>query len=225
MPVSHDVAVALQRLTAGCDDIATSWAAVSDENRLFEGEAEGLEGFTGLRRAQYSAGRRAARDALAQLGAEGLAIPSTGRGVPCFPTGFVGSISHKRHHAIAAVARAAVLAAIGVDLEELCETGEEELLARVCTGREWEGVSAARASGVVSPATWLHSVKEAVFKAAYTLDSIERDYQDIEVALASPSRFVVRRLAHLSAPKIAGHFAIEGNILVSLAVFRGSPPV
>lgn len=228
-PALPDVAVALRRMTSQYSEIATAYATAntttSDEEGLLEGERGNLEEFTALRRAQYAAGRRAARDAIARLGGPRMAIPSTARGVPCFPSGFVGSISHKRKCAIAAVADAGVIAAVGLDLEDLRETREEDLLARVCTEREQETVGSLHAAGVASPATWLHSTKEAVFKAMYALDAMERDYEDIEVALIDSSRFAVRRLAHAGTRSVVGYFAIQGNSLISLAILASQRAV
>ena len=48
-----------------------------------------------VRRAEYSSGRRVAREALALLGIKNFGVAARGR-VPMWPPGVVGSITHSR---------------------------------------------------------------------------------------------------------------------------------
>jgi 4'-phosphopantetheinyl transferase EntD len=69
------------------------------------------------RRAEFAAARWCARTALAGLGMAGAEIPPGPAGEPRWPAGVAGSITHCRGYRACAVARAADVAAIGIDAE------------------------------------------------------------------------------------------------------------
>lgn len=68
------------------------------------------------RRAEFVAGRACAHRALEALGCAYQPLPAGENRVPLWPAGFVGSISHSRTLAVAAVCRRGVLDAIGIDV-------------------------------------------------------------------------------------------------------------
>ncbi|MFB7745348.1 hypothetical protein [Streptomyces sp. NPDC056132] len=76
------------------------------------------------RRREFLAGRAAAADALAHLGMPRRNVSRTDRGVPVWPTGLVGSISHSRNWAVAIILDSAVTACCGLDIEELPPSGQ-----------------------------------------------------------------------------------------------------
>lgn len=69
------------------------------------------------RRAEFAAGRQAARQALKALGYAPVAIPMAEDRAPVWPQGIVGSLSHCPAACIAVVAEAARIASLGVDIE------------------------------------------------------------------------------------------------------------
>src|ERR1700722_6775796 len=71
------------------------------------------------RRAEFATGRRLAREALARLGCLAASLPPDSAGMPQWPTGFVGTISHSGQLCVAVVGRAHNLLGIGIDLEEI----------------------------------------------------------------------------------------------------------
>lgn len=122
-----------------------------------------------LRRLSFVAGRLALLEALAQLGAERSALGRDDRGAPRLPTGFSGSVSHKRRAdtgRVVAVALAAQVKpgqeTVGVDIEtktpprpDIASRILTELEQRDLTGdeRDWPFVLSS------------FSVKEAIYKA------------------------------------------------------------
>ncbi|MGW2366026.1 4'-phosphopantetheinyl transferase superfamily protein [Streptomyces sp. NPDC001667] len=80
------------------------------------GEAELASAMPGLRRRDFLAGRRAARQALALAGLPVAEILADGRR-PVFPDGCVGTISHSGGLAVALAAPASRFRALGCDLE------------------------------------------------------------------------------------------------------------
>ena len=71
------------------------------------------------RRAEFATGRRLAREALARLGCLAASLPPDSAGMPQWPTGFVGTISHSGQLCVAVVGRAHNLLGIGIDVEEI----------------------------------------------------------------------------------------------------------
>ena len=90
------------------------WSPCEGEAGLLTGEADHLARAVPKRRAEFAAGRRAARIALAALGHPPQAIPvGTGR-APLWPAGVAGSLTHDRGLALAAVVASGE--DIGIDL-------------------------------------------------------------------------------------------------------------
>ena len=84
---------------------------------LLPAEAEAVRTAGPRRRAEFAAGRSCARAALATLGvAAGPILPGPA-GQPLWPAGVTGSITHCAGYQACAVARAADVAAIGIDAE------------------------------------------------------------------------------------------------------------
>lgn len=68
--------------------------------------------------AEFAAGRRAARRALAEIGFHGVALPVGEDRAPLWPEGVTGSITHDAGIALAAVAQVGRAGSIGIDLTE-----------------------------------------------------------------------------------------------------------
>jgi len=86
-------------------------------------------------------------------------------GLPGWPEGLIGSISHTRKGAVAVVAPAHSCVALGIDMEMwMDESVERDIREQVGTEAEW-----ARLAGYprAQAATLLFSAKEAVFKALF----------------------------------------------------------
>ena len=127
---------------------------------LIGSEHEAIARAIPKRKTEFSAGRDAARDALAQLGLYGVEIPVGERRAPHWPDGICGSITHSKMLCIAAVARKSVLASIGIDAEPDVPL-KEDLRNAILHDSELH-VSAEQAIA-------LFSMKEALFKALFPL--------------------------------------------------------
>jgi len=91
------------------------WSEVGDPEGLFPAEAEAMARAVPARRAEFAAGRRAARAALAALGRPETAIPVGRHRAPVWPEGVSGAITHDRSVALAAVIPSTA-GTIGIDL-------------------------------------------------------------------------------------------------------------
>ena len=130
-----------------------------------EEQAE-LDGAGAKRRAEYTAGRRCAREALSRLGVDGFPLLSDADRLPAWPPGVVGSISHGADYCVAAVAHAAEVAVLGVDVERGGPLGGR-VAARVLADAERQRLAGLPPlpGGDWAKLAW--SAKEAAFKAAF----------------------------------------------------------
>jgi 4'-phosphopantetheinyl transferase EntD len=131
-----------------------------------------------VRRASGAA-RIVARELLSRFGQAPRAIPKSMAGVPLWPDGIVGSLTHDAEIAVAAMARRHQFLSVGVDVEP-AEPLAMDLLGIVATPKE-------RLTIQDDPlrARLLFSVKEAVYKAVYPLDRTFLDHHDVEVSLSA----------------------------------------
>ena len=136
------------------------------------------------RRNDFQLGRAAASDALRQLGFEAATVPRATTGAPEWPEGVIGSISHADGLALAAVARAEQLSALGIDIERVPDDTDALLHSDVLTKFEhaWCGSNGERAIQIFS-------AKEAIFKAIYPSCRRVVGYEEVELA-ATPDGFL-----------------------------------
>lgn len=155
--VAMRVQAALQRLAGPETSVASE--AVGSMDGLIGPEIESVLKAVPKRRAEFAAGRRAARKAMALARWETPAIPKGEDRAPIWPSGLIGSISHDAGLAVACVARKSQVARLGVDLAEATEFPLHLRKAVLLTEPEMalDGLSARIA----------FSAKEAVFKAFY----------------------------------------------------------
>lgn len=163
---------------------------------LFPAERKEVAGAGARRVAEFSAGRAAARLALAAFGVPAGPIPARSDRTPQFPVGVVGSLSHCRTIAFAAVARRSAWMSIGVDVED-DEPLPAELVDLVTTAVE-------RSMAPPDTERWakvLFSAKEAVYKCWYTAGG-HRLLEFSDVILDIRMNGTVRVLA-LPPPRLA----------------------
>lgn len=141
---------------------STATAVWPDEQRY-------VDGANLRRRAEFAAGRDAARQAMVALGARAASIAKGAGEEPLFPAALRGSISHTRTHAVAFVGDADVYRSLGVDIDDNKPLGDA-----AAAGHTWksEVVRIQRAMGLQDRAraqNFAFSAKEAIFKCQYPL--------------------------------------------------------
>ena len=136
------------------------------------------------RRAEFLAGRFAARQALALLGVDG--VPGRNEdGSPRWPDRIVGSITHGAARALCAVAQASEVRAIGIDAERLMGEGvKDELLARICNDDERALLGRSLASPEHHRVTFAFSAKESLYKCLFPLIGRFMDFSAARVVAA-----------------------------------------
>jgi enterobactin synthetase component D len=198
-------------------------AALQDEDSLGReiNLPPDLKGASFKRKVEFLAGRYCARRAIYRLApCRRLPdIPRTSAGVPLWPNGMVGSITHTGGFVSAAVALCKDAAGIGIDSESLMATKVALEVARlVATKSELAATKAKTLLNESEALTLLFSAKESVFKCLYPLIEQVFDFLEIEIFIAetAPSRFTARlpvaclhNLPHEA--ELYGAFELDGS--------------
>jgi 4'-phosphopantetheinyl transferase EntD len=119
------------------------------------------------RRRDFALGRACARAALAALGQEDAAIGRSENGVPLWPAGVLGSITHTKGYAAALVAGAGHVRGLGIDAERVGGV-TRDLWPRLFDVAECDYLSETDVRQQQVFATLFFSAKEAVYKASGT---------------------------------------------------------
>ena len=153
----NDVVACLAELAR--PDIAVGGATVSDDSGLIGPEKDAVLRAIPKRRAEFAAGRLAARSAMQMAGFSPVAIPQEQTRAPLWPCGLVGSITHDAGLALAALASNDVISRLGIDLAEASDF-PEHLRPRVL-----KTPAELTQSGLEARVSF--SAKECVFKALF----------------------------------------------------------
>ena len=159
----------------------------------------------GKRRAEFTTARTCARIALAELGVGPVPVLSGPKREPLWPAGVVGSLTHCDGYRAAAVARAADVAALGIDaepdqalpdgiLERVTVPAERAHLRSLPPGPHWDRL--------------LFSAKESVYKTWFPLAGRWLGFEDAELTFSpgpDPARGTfTARLLVADVPSVAG---------------------
>ncbi|WP_434460676.1 4'-phosphopantetheinyl transferase family protein [Serratia plymuthica] len=121
------------------------------------------------RKAEYFAGRLAARRALQFLGCKTLDLPIGDHRLPQWPLGYRGSISHTRALAVSAVCQHDRYQAVGIDTETVFTVEQcTKLTSAIVSDAEWNDVIRGGCElAQTQLVTLIFSAKEALYKALY----------------------------------------------------------
>lgn len=172
----EDVAtVTFDRL--GLDDDA-AWRA------LYPQERELVESASAKRRSEFAAARACAHEALRRLGRPPAAILRGGRGMPLFPEGVVGTVTHCPGLRAAALAENSGVRSLGLDVEAHGPL-PDGVLDTIALPEEARWVRAALTEDPVL--RWdmlLFTAKEATYKAWYPLTRRWLGFSEARLTLA-----------------------------------------
>ena len=175
---------------------------------LHPGEEAAGAGAGDKRRRDFALGRACARAALGQAGQPDMVIGRDANGVPAWPHGFCGSITHTTGYAAAIAARTSDFCGVGLDAERVGGV-TDALMPRLFEARERAWLDTLSDGERRVMATVLFSAKEACFKASA-----------IRKTLAFHSIYVEVRGDGLLARQpgladIEGRFAVEDDLVVT----------
>lgn len=194
----------------------TATPAVTE--RLFPEETAHITNAVAKRRAEFSTVRACADRALRALGLpRPPQVPGPG-GMPPWPAGVVGSMTHCAGCFAAAVAPASTFRSLGIDAEPRVAL-PEGVLESISSAGERAALDALRkqAPGI----TWdtiLFSAKESVYKAWYPLAGTPLDFTDGSIAIHHDGTFGVRLT--IAVPRrlprsFAGRWAAGAGLIVT----------
>lgn len=152
-------------------------------------ERAAVAGVSEGRRREFATVRGCARRALTTLGHAPVPLVPDPRGVPCWPAGVVGSMTHCRGYRAAVVAWRRDVRALGVDAEPSLPL-REGVLRTVSRPEERERIAFLQAEHP-HVACWdrlLFCAKEAVFKAWFPRTRRELGFRDVVVAFGGAGR-------------------------------------
>lgn len=181
---------------------------------LSEAERARIAGFAESRQEEFLAGRWCARQALAALGRSPGELLPDADGLPLWPAGVVGSITHCQ-----GVAAAAVLPAtdpetlLGLDLEKT------NRLSLAASQRVLHSLETEFAGGDLERASVLFSLKEAFYKAQFPRWRTRGNFRDIALAVDFESgRGRVQYLSKQFDRRLTGsrfRFSLVGEYVLS----------
>ena len=173
--------------------------------------------------AEFRAGRHCARRSLEMHGEKPLAIHQRSDRSPIWPRGYVGSISHCSHLALAATARESEVHALGIDVESASPL-VSEILESILTQQEID-----HCCQLPELASWdklIFSAKESVFKAVYPTTMRWIDFHDVQIAIFSEEqRFRVKTATtdRFNFSELDGRYCfIDGLVLTAAFCVTGA---
>lgn len=178
---------------------------------LWPQEAAAIARAVPKRRAEFAAGRRAARDAMMALTVPAAAIAQGSDRAPIWPQGLCGSIAHCDTCCIAVVARIPDYSALGIDIEPATPL-PSELIDIICTKPEQNWLITQSIPGLA--AKMIFSAKEAVYKAQYPLTGAVIGFDAVTVGMTNSGFTTV---ASATLPALKGAILIQDGLILSTA--------
>ncbi|MFN3936375.1 MAG: 4'-phosphopantetheinyl transferase, partial [Gemmobacter sp.] len=185
-------------------------------------EAAGVALAVPRRRAEFAAGRLAARAAMARLGMPAMPIPMGADRAPVWPEGLAGSITHTGGLALAAVAMRREVRSIGIDAEpdEAMPGAVTDVICRAAE-RRW-------CAGQADPARAARAIfvaKEAVYKAQFPLSRTVFGFEVIEIAVSPDgnrfeARFVTPVAPFGQGTVVSGHLCRAAGMVLAAVTLR-----
>lgn len=211
--IARLIEVGARIIPAGCKlDVAD---VVDDISDLEPSELELMAGWASHRQHEFATGRRCAREALDSLGFGGRArLGADADGVPVWPEGFVGSISHCRGVAAALAGLTCEYALVGLDLEKTNRLSGGAMK-RVLHPEEVEFVQDDQVKASI-----LFGLKEAFYKAQFPRHRTQGNFQDLALSVdtaagrAKVSALDARFAGELRALNFA--YSLVGDYVLSL---------
>lgn len=171
-----------------------------------------------VRKAEFGDARWCAHQALSELGATGPVLRGE-RGMPLFPDGFVGSITHTQGFRAAVAAPYSSVRSIGIDAEP-ADALPEGVFDAIARASEVPQMSKLVAAGVTCPDRLLFCAKEATYKAWFPMTQRWLDFDQAEISLRADGTLISYILARPTpVPFIEGRWVIrDGYVIVSTVV-------
>jgi len=159
------------------------------------------------KKAEFVAGRTAARMAMKKLGHPPRGIPKKESGEPLWPHGLVGSISHTKDLCLCVMGETQRFRSIGIDIENIRRM-KKEIAHRVLTSSEKESLSNLPPPLFLQHATILFSAKEAYFKFYFSLTGRPARFHEFSFRLHPDKKRLVQLHPAPSSPVFNGIYEV-----------------
>lgn len=193
------------------------------EMPLLPEEVSAVAGAVCKRRHEFAAGRACARQALSRLGIKDFSLKNDSDGVPIWPQGVIGSISHCEGYCGAVVTRMDRIRSLGFDAEPASPL-PPDIRSHVCSKTERDWIERQPAPPFGDWYKLFFCAKESAFKAVFPLVRRPFDFWELEIRLRpSSSEFDVRFPWPFDAAtgQLLGRFAIsQRHILTGVTILR-----
>ena len=167
------------RHESGLVMVVDSLAASATEAPRWAAQIADAQGWQGVRRQSFFAGRALAAQALVYFGSS-AEVRRDAEGAPRWPPGLVGSIAHSADHAFVAVASASQLLALGVDVEPDVPL-PEDARSLVLRAEDHQALRAAFADGAMAHSRLVFSAKECVHKMLNPLNRAWLEFDEVSI--------------------------------------------
>jgi len=189
---------------AEMDDVGQPAALHRQEECLVENAAP-------KRRRDFALGRACAHAALSALGHGGAAIGRDENGVPLWPAGIRGSITHTKFYAAALVAEARHVGGVGIDAERVGGV-TQDLWPRLFDSAERDFLMTLDGPQQQVLATLFFSAKEAVYKASGTKGALA--FREIHITPQDGGFTALQ-----SGQTLRGRYAVQDDLLLTAVWF------
>lgn len=189
-------------------------------HHLFPEERAVVSQAVDVRKSEFGDARWCAHRALKELNYTGEEPILRGeRGMPLWPEGYTGSMTHTEGLRAAVAAPTTHVCSMGLDAEP-AEPLPEHVLTMIARPGEMPQLSRLRAAGISCPDRLLFCAKEATYKTWFPMTRRWLDFDQAEIDLRLDGTLVSYLLARPTpVPFITGHWIIrDGYVIVSAAV-------
>lgn len=171
------------------------------------------------RKAEFGDARWCAHQALAQLGYSGAApILRGNRGMPLWPDGFCGSMSHTSGLRAAAVAPIEKVRSLGIDIEP-AQKLPVDIVDLIVRDTEKPQISRLRSAGIPYADRIIFCAKETVYKTWFPMTQRWLGFEQAEIDVREDGTFIAYLLVRPTpVPFISGRWVIEDGFVITAAV-------
>ena len=176
------------------------------------------------RRYEFSAGRLCARKALQQIGIDNCIIKQGENGGPIWPDQIMGTISHSKKWAAAAISTTKDIKAIGFDIETINRISDD-ILKRIITDPEKEHLKNKDKQKAQEYAALIFSAKEAIYKSLSSKYNGNLRFKDVSILCKNNSpEFEIQLNNELKTflkdmPRLLCKFMIHENDIFTAITF------
>lgn len=185
-------------------------------------EREAVSGAVDIRKGEFGDARWCAHEALKELGAKNAgAILRGERGMPLWPDGYTGSLTHTDGLRAAVAAPTRYVRSMGLDAEP-AEPLPEGVLHAIASETEIAMVERMRSCGKHWADRLLFCAKEATYKCWYPMTRRWLDFDEAEIEIRADGTFISQLLKR-PAPVHAfeGRWLVRGGYVIASTYVRG----